>query len=62
MDMGHGITSETANGSSATFMGQQHNSRQMLDRVKWTWGMALPVRQQMGRVPQTQGNNITVDS
>ena len=29
------------------------NSRQLMDRVKWTWGMALQVRQQMDQVLQT---------
>ena len=60
--MGHGITSKTANGLSATDMGEQHNSRQLMDRVQQTWGMVLQARQQMDWVPQTWESNITVGS
>ena len=62
MDMGHGITSKTENGLSATDMGQQYNSRQLMDKVKQTWGMVLQVRQQMDWVPQTWDNNTTLGS
>ena len=34
------------------------NRRQLLDRLKWTWGMALPVRQQMDQVLQIWNENI----
>ena len=42
----------------ATDIEWQHNSRQRMDKVKWTWGITLQERQAMDQVLKTWDNNI----
>ena len=60
---GYGITSMAANGLRATDKGQQHNSRQLMDRVEQTWGVwYYKYGSKWTESHRHRDSNITVDS